>query len=144
VSRIFAIVTDPHGHVAIDGSGMLVTATDAKRLEAVGDSFVVDMDSASLGPTPAIRYTVLNTVSLYVPDVEIAWTVGAPGRTPLGHFYGYRLDAIDDSNTEVFSYCDWSGVSQAMRERRPWPTVPASALEQSLANLDRLATNALT
>ena len=55
-AAIFAIVSDPAGQVAIDGSHMLVAAPDAKRLEAVGDTFTMDMDREALGDLPLGKY----------------------------------------------------------------------------------------
>lgn len=49
---IFAVVADPAGHVAIDGSGMLVAAPDAAAVTAVGDTFIMNMDREPLGDIP--------------------------------------------------------------------------------------------
>src|SRR5271163_1048943 len=48
-AEVFRIVTDPAMHVEIDGSGMLQAAPGARRLEAPGDTFVMDMDREPLG-----------------------------------------------------------------------------------------------
>lgn len=138
--RIFAVISSPQGHVEIDGSGMLVAAGDAAELRAVGDTFEMHMDREPLGDLPLGRYTVCNTVTVFEPGTEIAWTVGAVGRTPIGHVYGYRLEPVGASSTEVTSYYDWSAVSEAWRERVSWPVVPREMLEASLDNLERLVT----
>jgi hypothetical protein len=141
-ARIFAIITDPAGQVAIDGSHMLVAAPDAARLAAVGDSFAMDMDRDALGDLPLGKYQVLNTVTKYEQDRLLEWNVGSAERGPLGHVYGYALDPIDDDATDVTSYCDWSGISDAMRERiAHWPIVPKMALISTLEKLDALATS---
>jgi hypothetical protein len=44
---IFAVLCDPHGHVAIDSSGMLQGA-EGDPARAAGDTFVVHMDRESL------------------------------------------------------------------------------------------------
>ena len=44
---IFDVLRDPHGHVAIDASGMLQDAT-GEPARAVGDTFVIHMDRESL------------------------------------------------------------------------------------------------
>lgn len=140
-SRIFALISSPQGHVDVDGSGMLVAAPDAAPLRAVGDTFVMHMDRAPLGDLPLGEYTVQNTVTTFERDAELAWTVGGVGRTPIGHVYGYRLDPVDAETTDVTSYCDWSAVSAAWRERVTWPVVPVEMLEASLDRLARLATD---
>ena len=137
---IFAIVSDPNGQVAIDGSHMLVTAPDAKPLRAVGDSFVMDMDREALGDLPLGQYSVLNIVTKIEPDALLEWNVGSAERGPLGHVYGYELVAVSDDETDVTSYCDWTHISDAIRERVKFPIVPKMALITTLEKLDRIAT----
>lgn len=48
---VFELLGTPAGHVAIDSSGMLQSAEDA-RVAVVGDSFVVHMDREALGDLP--------------------------------------------------------------------------------------------
>ena len=140
-ATIFAIVTDPNGQVAIDGSHMLVAAPDAARLAAVGDSFTIDMDREALGDMPLGKYQVLNVVTKIEPDRLLEWNVGSAERGPLGHVYGYVLEPAGDGETDVTSYCDWSGISPELRERIPrWPIVPKMALISTLEKLDALAT----
>lgn len=143
--RIFGILTDPRRHVEIDGSGMLMAAPDAKPLRAVGDTFEMNMDREPLGDLPLGKYTVINTVASIVPGVELAWTVVAPGQPFVGHLWGYHLQPVNDNETVVSNYCDWSAVSPESRDRLArrgisWPVVPAAMLERSLANLEHIAT----
>ncbi|MBV8236452.1 MAG: polyketide cyclase, partial [Acidimicrobiia bacterium] len=46
-AAIFAVLSDPRGHVAIDSSGMLMDAT-GDPVTSVGDTFVVHMDREAL------------------------------------------------------------------------------------------------
>src|SRR5512142_645391 len=72
---IFEILCDPQGHVSIDSSGMLLDAT-GDPVTAVGDSFVVHMDREALNDYPEMgRYDVTVTITRFVPDREIAWTI---------------------------------------------------------------------
>jgi hypothetical protein len=140
-ATIFAIITDPAGQVAIDGSHMLVAAPDAARLEAVGDSFTIDMDRDALGDIPLGKYQVLNTVTKIESDYLLEWNIGSAEHGPFGHVYGYVLEPAGDDATDVTSYCDWSGISDDLRERIPrWPIVPKMALITTLEKLDALAT----
>ena len=136
--RIFAVISDPEGHVAIDASGMLVAAPDSEPIGAVGDTFLMNMDREALGDLPMGKYTVKNTVVRFEPDAELAWQVGSVDRSPLGYVYGYSLAPAGTQATEVTSYCDWSGVHPKLLEGLTWPVVPLSALEKSLGNLQRL------
>ena len=139
--RIFALLTHPQGHVDIDGSGMLVAAPDAEPIRAVGDTFEMHMDREPLGDLPLGEYTVCNTVTVFEQDTELAWTVGAVGRTPIGHVYGYRLEPVDETTTEVTSYYDWSAISEKWREAVSWPVIPKEMIESSLDNLARLVSD---
>ncbi|SHN46716.1 SRPBCC family protein [Cryptosporangium aurantiacum] len=137
-ARIFAVISDPDGHVAIDGSGMLMAADGSRRLTAVGDMFIMNMDREPLGDLPMGKYTVQNTVVAFTPEAAIAWQPGEVDGRPLGHTYGYTLTPVGTDTTEVTSYCDWSGVHPKILTILSWPVVPLSMLETSLDNLQRL------
>ncbi len=114
---IFRLLADPHGHVAIDSSGMLMDASGSS-VRAVDDSFVVRMDREALGDHPLGLYDVTVRIVRYEEDHELAWTV--QGNFNLGHVYGYRLDAID-GGTLVTSYYEWSGVDQEWKDANIFP-----------------------
>jgi hypothetical protein len=140
-ATLFQIVSNPAGHVAIDGSGMLEAAPDARQLTAVGETFDIDMDRAPLGDIPNMgKYKVRNIVTKIVPDRLFEWTVGGVDRPPVGHLYGWQLDPVSDTETEVTNYCDWTNISEEMRSWREWPIVPVDMLERSVENLERIAT----
>ncbi len=134
---VFDLVSDPDGHVRLDGSGMLVAAATPGRLTAVGDAFEMEMDREPLGDLPMGRYRTRNVVTRLEPDRLLEWAVGNPDGQLLGHVYGYELDPVP-GGTRVTSYCDWSGVVPAVRARMRWPVVPVDRLERSLANLDTI------
>jgi len=140
---VFRIVTDPNGHVDIDGSGMLEAAPNARRLEAVGDTFDINMDREPLGDIPLGKYTVRNTVTKFVPDTLLEWNVGGVDRPPLGHVYGWEIRPVGEAKTEVTNYCDWSNIDtsslpEQFRDRVKFPIVPVTMMEQSVENLARL------
>src|ERR1035441_7838638 len=90
-ATIFRVLCDPHGHVAIDSSGMLMDAT-GEPVAAVGDQFVVHMDREALNDYPMGHYNVTVTITALVPDRQIAWTVTGRIRPQIGHVYGYLLE----------------------------------------------------
>lgn len=140
-AKIFAIVCDPAAHVAIDGSGMVEAAIDAKTVAAVGDTFDMDMDRTPLNDIPGlVKYKVRNVVTRFEQDRLVEWTTGGIDLPPVGHVYGWQLDPASDGGTDVTHYCDWTGISEEMRTRRSWPIVPLHMLENSIANLERIAT----
>ena len=141
-AAIYAIVSDPNGHVAIDGSGMLDAAPDARPLTEVGETFVIDMDRTPLGDIPGlVKYTVQNTVTAIEPDRLFEWTIGGIDQPPLGHVYGWKLEPVSETETDVTNYCDWTNISADLRARREWPIVPVSMLEKSVEKLGHLATS---
>jgi hypothetical protein len=137
-AEIFAVVASPDGHVEIDGSGMLVAAPDAQPFTAVGQTFVMDMDREPLGDIPLGRYSVHNAVTRLVPDRLVEWNIGISEGEPLGHVYGWELEAVSDTETVVTNYCDWSDLAEPLREHITFPVVPVSMLEQSVTRLQQV------
>ena len=134
-AAIFAVLRDPHGHVTIDASGMLMDAT-GEPAAAVGDTFVIHMDREALNDFPMGRYDVTVTITTFEPDREIAWTILGEIRPPIGHIYGYRLEPAD-GGTRVTSYYDWSEIDPVWKEAAIFPIIPESALRATLGILER-------
>jgi hypothetical protein len=134
-ATIFRVLCDPQGHVAIDSSGMLMAA-EGEAVTAVGDSFVVHMDREALNDYPLGRYDVTVSITTFVPDREIAWTIRGKIRPQIGHIYGYRLEPADEG-TLVTSYYDWSGIDPVWKEAGIFPIMSEGALRATLGILDR-------
>lgn len=134
-AAIFRLLCDPRGHVAIDSSGMLMDAT-GQPVTAVGDSFVVHMDREALNDYPLGRYDVTVTITAFVADREIAWTVLGRIRPQIGHVYGYLLQPVAEG-TLVTSYYDWSSSDPAWKEAGIFPVIPEGALRATLGILAR-------
>ena len=135
-ATIFDVLRDPMGHVAIDSSGMLMSAEGAP-VEAVGDRFLVHMDREALGDRPLGRYDVEVVITTYAPTTEIAWTIEGVVRPFIGHVYGYRLAPAEDGGTWVTSYYDWSDIHPEWRERDIFPVVHPSSIKATLGILAR-------
>ena len=133
-STIFALLCDPAGHVAIDSSGMLQSAT-GDTVRAVGDTFVVHMDREALNDYPELgEYDVTIVIRTFEQDREIAWY--AKGNFDIGHFYGYQLEPTD-GGTLVTSYYDWSQIDQGWRDANIFPVMSEGALRATLGILAR-------
>lgn len=132
---IFAVLRDPHGHVAIDATGMLQDA-DGDRASAVGDTFVIHMDRESLNDFPMGKYDVTVKILEFEVDKLIAWTIEGQIKPQIGHVYGYRLEP-DGDNTIVTSFYDWSGIDQKWRDAGIFPVISELALRSTLGILDR-------
>jgi hypothetical protein len=137
---IFAVLCDPRGHVAIDSSGMLMSAT-GEPVSAVGDSFVVHMDREALNDYPMGLYDVTVTIVTLEPDREIAWTILGQIRPQIGHVYGYTL-APTEGGTVVTSYYDWSSIDPVWKEAGIFPVISEGALRATLGILARTVTAA--
>lgn len=98
-AEIFALLTDPHRHPELDGSGT-VRDTDVKgphRL-TVGDEFTVGMKQFGL------PYKITSTVTEHRQDEVIEW------QHPMGHRWRWELteatpgDSTTTQVTETFDY----------------------------------------
>jgi hypothetical protein len=134
-AAIFGVLCDPHGHVAIDSSGMLMDASGSP-VTAVGDTFVVHMDREALNDFPMGLYDVTVSITTFAPDREIAWTVLGQIQPPLGHIYGYTLSPTD-GGTLVTSYYDWSTIDPTWRQAGIFPILSEGALRATLGILAR-------
>ena len=131
---IFRVLCDPHGHVAIDSSGMLLDAT-GEPVTAVGDTFVVHMDREALNDYPMGEYDVTVEITKFAPDREIAWTILgqiSPDRARVRVHARARA-----GGTLVTSYYDWSEIDPVWREAGIFPILSEGALRATLGILAR-------
>lgn len=141
---LYAILTDPRGHVAIDASGMLMSA-DGPVVSAVGDRFTVHMDRESLGDLPMGRYAVDVVITALEPERLVEWTIEGTVRPFIRHRYGYLLEPAEGATatgnagaTRVTSYCDWSQARADLKAAGLFPVVQASSLKATLGILARV------
>ena len=132
---IFRVLCDPQGHVAIDSTGMLMDA-EGKPVTGVGDSFIVHMDREALNDYPLGRYDVTVSITKFMPDREIAWTILGRIRPQIGHVYGYTLEP-SASGTVVTSYYDWSSIDPSWKQASIFPIISEGALRATLGILAR-------
>ena len=135
-AKIFDVVRDPKGHVAIDSSGML-QSYDGEPASKVGDEFVIHMDREALNDFPMGKYDVTVEIVTYEQDREIAWTILGQIRPQIGHVYGYRLEPAEDGGTLVTSYYDWSNIDQVWKDADIFPIISELALRATLGILAR-------
>ncbi len=136
-ATIFAIVSSPEGHVAIDASGMLMSSTGSPAT-ATGDTFTIHMDREALNDFPMGLYDVEVHITAFEQDREVAWTIKGQIKPQIGHIYGYRLEPIE-GGTLVTSYYDWSQIDPQWKEANIFPIIPESALRATLGILARTA-----
>jgi len=134
-AKVFALLSDPAGHVSIDSSGMLQSAA-GEQVGQVGDTFVVHMDREALNDYPMGKYDVTVIITKFQPDADIEWTISGKIQPPIKHLYGYRLQP-SETGTLVTSHYDWSQIEQQYREHNVFPVIPEAALRATLGILAR-------
>ena len=134
-AEVFAVLSTPSGHVAIDASGML-QSTDGPPVQKVGDEFVVHMDRESLNDRPMGKYDVRVIITKFDRDRLIEWTISGTVQPPIKHLYGYLLEPSPDG-TLVTTYYDWSQISDETRARGVFPVIPEATLRATLGILAR-------
>jgi uncharacterized protein YndB with AHSA1/START domain len=134
-AEVFAVLSDPNGHVAIDSSGMLQSA-EGEVVRKVGDEFVVHMDREALNDYPMGKYDVTVIITDFQPDALIEWTISGAIQPPIRHKYGYRIQP-SGTGSLVTSYYDWSEIDEQYRGAGIFPVIPESALRATLGILAR-------
>ncbi|GAA1700221.1 SRPBCC family protein [Fodinicola feengrottensis] len=134
-AKVFALLCDPRGHVAIDSSGMLQSA-DGDPVQKVGDEFVVHMDREALNDYPLGKYDVTVIITRFEQDTAIEWTISGAIQPPIKHLYGYQLSPSEGGSL-VTSYYDWSQIEERYREAGIFPVIPETALRATLGILAR-------
>ncbi|OYO25132.1 polyketide cyclase [Enemella dayhoffiae] len=136
----------PSTHRAIDGTGWVLDPLDPNPLTEQGQRFVMNM-YAEQGPTGG-AYRMTNTVIELDRPRAIAWQpeVYADDKPEgmddalRGWFWRYDLaSAANGEGTEVTLGYDWSRVPEHAAKIIGFPPLPDGHLENSLANLARLA-----
>ena len=133
--RVFEVLCDPSGHVAIDSSGMLQSA-EGDPVSQVGDEFIVHMDRESLNDYPMGKYDVTVIILDFEPSSRIEWTISGAIQPPIRHRYGYRIEPVEEGSL-VTSYYDWSDIDEVYRTAEIFPVIPEAALRASLGILAR-------
>ncbi len=134
-ATIFAVLTSPQGHVAIDSSGMLM-AGSGEPAAAVGDTFTIHMDREALNDYPLGLYDVTVRITRFEQDRCIEWTIDGQLDPPIGHVYGYELEPFD-GGTIVTSYYDWSDIHPQWADAGIFPVMPDGVLGATLGILAR-------
>ncbi|WP_163746972.1 SRPBCC family protein [Mycolicibacterium helvum] len=139
-ASVFGVLADPSTHKDIDGTGWVRDPLDEQPLSAVGQVFRVAMFHEG---HPDKHYEMANQVVALEPDRVIAWAPGGPaedGSLELGGWtWRYDLEPIGAEQTRLTLTYDWSNATAAIRENITFPPFAVSHLDNSLANLAKLA-----
>lgn len=137
---VFAVLSDPTTHAAIDGTGWVQTPLDPEPLTEVGQLFAMNMYHPN---HPDGDYRVMNQVTVFDPPRTITWRPGNPsddgGLEFGGWTWGYELSSNDEAGTDVTLVYDWSAVPDRVREYIDFPPFGPDHLPDSLDHLAKLA-----
>ncbi|EHB55880.1 hypothetical protein MycrhDRAFT_3074 [Mycolicibacterium rhodesiae JS60] len=139
-TAVFGVLADPRTHQDIDGTGWVRDPLDPQPLRGVGQVFRVAMYHEQ---HPDKNYEMANQVTVLDPDRVIGWAPGGlaeDGSVELGgRTWRYDLEPIGDEQTRVTLTYDWSSATAEIRQTIVFPPFGVSHLENSLANLAKLA-----
>lgn len=140
---VFAVLTDPANHAAIDGTGWVCEPVDSESLTKSGQVFRMGMYHPS---HPTGRYEMANQVRELDPPRVISWEPGqedADGHLSFGGWtWRYDLTPSADGGTAIRLTYDWSGATAQVRQIIEFPPFGVEHLENSLHHLSELATSA--
>jgi hypothetical protein len=139
---VFAVLTDPTAHAAIDGTGWVREPLDRAPLTHAGQFFRMGMYHEN---HPDKNYEIANRVEALEPPRMVAWMPGVQspetGQVEFGGWtWGYDLEAAGPSQTTVTLTYDWSAATPEAREVLQFPPFGVDYLEQSLQHLSEQAT----
>jgi uncharacterized protein YndB with AHSA1/START domain len=137
---VFAVLAEPAEHAAIDGTGWLRESLDGKPITETGQVFRIGMYHDN---HPNKHYEMANEVIAFEPGRVIAWKPGQANHDGELEFGGwtwrYDLEPAGAEQTRVTLTYDWTAVPATLREHIGFPPFPVTHLENSMANLARLA-----
>jgi hypothetical protein len=134
---VFAVLTDPSRHAAIDGTGRVRDSLDGERLTGSGQIFRVDMYHEN---HPDGSYEMANQVLAFERSRAISWRPGyvSPSTGELefgGWVWRYDLIPLGPDQSEVTLSYDWSAVGPVPRRHLRFPPFAPDHLDNSLRHL---------
>ena len=135
---VFAVLSDPSTHQAIDGTGWVRESLSGEPLAEVGQIFRMAMYHKNFG---GMHYEVANRVEVFDPPRAIAWLPGeGDDDADLrfgGWFWRYDLEQMSPRTRVTLTY-DWSAVPGILREEIQFPPFDPQHLDNPLKHLDEV------
>lgn len=130
--ELFDVLSNPHRHTELDGSGFCRGLDRGDRIEKVGQTFRMNMTGDHMGG----EYQTDNVVSGYDPDKLLSWKTAPAGTEPPGWEWVWELEAQGPAATTVRLTYDWGQVADPeLLAKVHFPLVSRSQLEDSLGKL---------
>ena len=134
---VFDVLSNPHRHVDLDGSGFVRSLEKGDRIEKSGQQFVMNMTGDHMGG----EYQTDNHVTGFDTNHLIAWKTAPRGVEPPGWEWLWELESQGSDSTLVRQTYDWSSVTDPeLLKKVSFPLVSADQLEASLNRLDQAVT----
>ena len=134
---VFDVLSNPHRHVDLDGSGFITAVAKGDRIEGVGDTFRMNMSGDHMGGD----YQTDNTVTGYDRNHLLSWQTAPAGQEPPGWEWVWELESQGSDQTLVRHTYDWSKVTdRALLDKIGFPLVDQAQLEDTLQRLDQQVT----
>lgn len=134
---LFDVLSNPDRHVELDGSGFVTAVAKGDRIEAVGDTFRMNMTGDHMGGD----YQTDNTVTGYDRNHLLSWQTAPAGKEPPGWEWTWELESQGSDQTLVRHTYDWGKVTdQALLDKGLFPLVSPAQLEDTLQRLDQAVT----
>lgn len=127
---IFDLLTLPQRHREFDGSGTIVSDDRTQRIQAVGDTFTMNMNAEAQGGD----YQMKNEVIAYVPNKVVGWAPENVASGASGWTWVYTLEPQGPEATQVTLTYDWSSVEDK-KLASIFPAFDKDTLEDSLNQL---------
>lgn len=131
-SEVFDVLSNPHRHPELDGSGFVRSLERGDRIAKSGQQFRMNMTGDHMGG----EYQTDNVVTGFVPNHLIAWRTAPAGQEPPGWEWLWELEDQGSAATRVTLTYDWSEVTDKdLLAKISFPLVSESQLEDSLGRL---------
>lgn len=132
--EIFDVLSNPERHHETDATGMVGTDQKSDRIQATGDTFVMNMSARQGNET--IDYQTKNHVTGFADGKLIAWQPGLVDRDDtIGVEWLYELEPQGADSTSVRLTYDWRNASAKIIEKFGIPAFDENSLAASLGKL---------
>lgn len=130
--EVFGVLSNPHRHPELDGSGFVKSLDRGDRIEKSGQQFRMNMTGDHMGGD----YQTDNHVTGFDENHLLAWRTAPAGQEPPGWEWVWELKSTGSDSVEATVTYDWSAVTdKELLKKLSFPLVPQEALETSLGNL---------
>lgn len=135
---VFDVLSNPHRHVEMDGSGFVRGLDRGDRITSTGQQFRMNMVGDHMGG----EYQTDNIVSAFDENKMIGWKTAPAGTEPPGWEWLWELESTGLDSTDVTLTYDWANVTDpGILSKVSFPLVSQDQLDDSVAKLAEIVDN---